>query len=81
MTSLTVTLTDSDLSMLDNFIGSNKLPDRVEAVKLAVRHLIYEESLWNAQRKYGSKTPLTEEEKGSILEEIRQIRKRTRSET
>ncbi len=75
MESLTVTLTDTDLSTLDDFISSSKFSDRSETVKLAIRHLIYEESLWDAQRKYGSKTPLTKGERKTILAEIRQIRK------
>ena len=75
MASLTVTLTDTDLSTLDDFIGSSKFSDRSETVKLAIRHLIYEESLWDAQRKYGSKTPLAKGEQETILAEIRQIRK------
>ena len=75
MGSLTVTLTDTDLSTLDDFIGSSKFSDRSETVKLAIRHLIYEESLWDAQRKYGSKTPLAKGEQETILAEIRQIRK------
>ena len=75
MGSLTVTLTDTDLSTLDDFICSSKFSDRSETVKLAIRHLIYEESLWDAQRKYGSKTPLAKGEQETILAEIRQIRK------
>lgn len=39
MGSLTVTLTDTDLSTLDDFIGSSKFSDRSETVKLAIRHL------------------------------------------
>ena len=75
MGSLTVTLTDTDLSTLDDFIGSSKFSDRSETVKLAIRHLIYEESLWDAQRKYGSKIPLTKGARETILAKIRQIRK------
>ena len=78
---LTVTLTDTDLSMLDDFVGSSKFSDRSETVRLAIRHLIYEESLWDAQRKYGSKTPPIKGERETILAEIRQIRKRSHHET
>ncbi|MEA1895324.1 MAG: hypothetical protein U9N36_09025 [Euryarchaeota archaeon] len=40
MESLTVTLTDTDLSTLDDFIGSIKFSDRSETVKLAIGHPI-----------------------------------------
>jgi len=39
MESLTVTLTDTDRSTLDDFICSSKFSDRSETVKLAIRHL------------------------------------------